>query len=240
MREKRITRDEVYIAQEAFFTGTAAEIVPIREHDGRVIGIGKRGPRKSFQTMYHNQVTGKRTEWPAWLTPGQLTPDPLCSPCHQGKLPVKEAYNGRLLFVCSSQKIIKTLTGCKKEQREVSDYWPSWVGDMVMAQTLFIELKRQDPEAIIDVLAPAWSAPLLDRMPEVNRGIDMPLGHGQTGTGRAQSARQITHSPKATIRPSYCPTPSNPRFIPFWARYCQTHRLERRAALWRAQRYSLA
>ncbi|WP_281646428.1 lipopolysaccharide heptosyltransferase II [Parendozoicomonas sp. Alg238-R29] len=56
---------------------------------------------------------------------------------------------------------------------------PSWVGDMVMAQTLFTTIKNQDSEAIIDVLAPAWSAPLLERMPEVRRGLDMPLGHGK-------------------------------------------------------------
>lgn len=56
---------------------------------------------------------------------------------------------------------------------------PSWVGDMVMAQSLFKELKHLHPNCLIDVLAPAWSKPLLDRMPEVNRGIDMPVGHGQ-------------------------------------------------------------
>src|SRR5690606_21548996 len=44
VREKRITRDEVYIADEAFFTGTAAEVLPIRMLDGRVIGAGQRGP----------------------------------------------------------------------------------------------------------------------------------------------------------------------------------------------------
>lgn len=56
---------------------------------------------------------------------------------------------------------------------------PSWVGDMVMAQSLFKELKRLHPDCSIDVLAPAWSKPLLERMPEVAHGIDMPVGHGQ-------------------------------------------------------------
>ncbi|EGG94330.1 ADP-heptose-lipooligosaccharide heptosyltransferase II [gamma proteobacterium IMCC1989] len=55
---------------------------------------------------------------------------------------------------------------------------PSWVGDMVMAQSLFIRIKEQQPNAIIDVLAPSWSRPIIERMPEVNRAIDMPLGHG--------------------------------------------------------------
>jgi len=56
---------------------------------------------------------------------------------------------------------------------------PSWVGDMVMAQSLFIVLKQQYPGCRIDVLAPAWSLPLLQRMPEVHQTIPMPLGHGQ-------------------------------------------------------------
>ena len=67
VREKRITRDEVYIAKEAFFTGTAAEVLPIREHDGRIIGSGKRGPiTEKLQTMYFDQVSGKREEYPDW------------------------------------------------------------------------------------------------------------------------------------------------------------------------------
>lgn len=60
---------------------------------------------------------------------------------------------------------------------------PSWVGDMVMAQSLFKLLKQQLPDVIIDVLAPAWSLPLLERMPEVHQGIVMPLGHGKLGLG---------------------------------------------------------
>ena len=69
VREKRLTRDEVYIAEEAFFTGTAAEVLPIREHDGRIIGSGKRGPvTAKLQSMYFDQVTGKREQWPEWLS----------------------------------------------------------------------------------------------------------------------------------------------------------------------------
>jgi heptosyltransferase-2 len=60
---------------------------------------------------------------------------------------------------------------------------PSWVGDMVMAQSLFITLKAGDPTCRIDVLAPAWTFPLLDRMPEVSKSIAMPLTHGQLGLG---------------------------------------------------------
>ncbi len=69
VREKRITRDEVYIADEAFFTGTAAEVTPIREVDGRVIGAGRRGPvTERLQTLYFDQVHGRRPEHPDWLT----------------------------------------------------------------------------------------------------------------------------------------------------------------------------
>ena len=56
---------------------------------------------------------------------------------------------------------------------------PSWVGDMVMAQSLFKALKQRFPNSILDVLAPEWSRPIINRMPEVNESISMPLGHGQ-------------------------------------------------------------
>lgn len=58
---------------------------------------------------------------------------------------------------------------------------PAWIGDMVMAQSLYMDLRRRDPDAVIDVLAPGWSAPVLARMPEVRRVVEMPLGHGQFG-----------------------------------------------------------
>jgi len=68
VKEKRITRDEVYVADEAFFCGTAAEVTPIRELDGRVIGSGTRGPiSEKLQTMYFDQVHGRRSENPEWL-----------------------------------------------------------------------------------------------------------------------------------------------------------------------------
>jgi branched-chain amino acid aminotransferase len=68
--ERRITRDEVYIADEAFFTGTAAEVLPIRELDSRVIGSGGRGPiTEKLQSMYFEQVRGQRSAYPEWLTP---------------------------------------------------------------------------------------------------------------------------------------------------------------------------
>lgn len=69
IKEKRITRDEVYVADEAFFTGTAAEVTPIREVDGRAIGSGHRGPiTERLQTLYFDQVHGRREPYPDWLT----------------------------------------------------------------------------------------------------------------------------------------------------------------------------
>jgi heptosyltransferase-2 len=56
---------------------------------------------------------------------------------------------------------------------------PSWVGDMVLAQSLFKTLKIEQPDAIIDIAAPAWTLPLLERMPEVNSAIALPFKHGQ-------------------------------------------------------------
>ncbi len=67
--EKRITRDEVYIADEVFFTGTAAEVTPIREVDNRPIGNGGRGPiTEKLQTMYFDAVHGRSEKHKDWLT----------------------------------------------------------------------------------------------------------------------------------------------------------------------------
>jgi branched-chain amino acid aminotransferase len=70
VREKRISRDEVYIADEAFFTGTAAEVTPIRELDNRAIGAGDRGPvTEQLQTRYFDVVHGLVGSHVDWLTP---------------------------------------------------------------------------------------------------------------------------------------------------------------------------
>lgn len=77
---------------------------------------------------------------------------------------------------------------------------PSWVGDMVMSQSLYKELKQQHPEAQIDVLAPAWCKPILERMPEVSESIEMPVGHGKLclktrySIGKQLNLKSYTHS----------------------------------------------
>ncbi|MBL8419455.1 MAG: branched-chain amino acid transaminase [Dechloromonas sp.] len=68
VQEKRITRDEVYCCDEAFFTGTAAEVTPIRELDGRQIGVGHRGPiTASIQARYFDVVNGRSPQHDGWL-----------------------------------------------------------------------------------------------------------------------------------------------------------------------------
>lgn len=68
--EKRITRDEVYCADEVFFSGTAAEITPIREVDNRQIGSGSRGPvTEKIQSLFFDAVSGKNPKYAHWLSP---------------------------------------------------------------------------------------------------------------------------------------------------------------------------
>ena len=65
---KRITRDDLYIADEVFFTGTAAEVTPIRELDGRTVGTGKRGPlTEKLQSMFFDVVNGRSEKYGHWL-----------------------------------------------------------------------------------------------------------------------------------------------------------------------------
>ncbi|MDW6002205.1 lipopolysaccharide heptosyltransferase II [Vibrio mangrovi] len=77
---------------------------------------------------------------------------------------------------------------------------PSWVGDMVMSQSLYRELKSRHPKSTIDVLAPAWCGPILERMPEVDNAIDMPVGHGDFSLakrwriGRQLASNHYTHA----------------------------------------------
>ena len=87
---------------------------------------------------------------------------------------------------------------------------------MVMAQSLFITLKQQHPLCQIDVLAPAWSLPLLQRMPEVRQAIAMPLGHGQLGlSARYKLGKQLkTHAYDQAI---LLPNSWKSALIPFFA-----------------------
>src|SRR5699024_4604166 len=69
---------------------------------------------------------------------------------------------------------------------------PKWIGDMVMAQSLFKALKRQTPHCTLDVVGPAWATELLGRMPEVDHIIVADIAHGELGLGkRWQLGRQL-------------------------------------------------
>ena len=82
---------------------------------------------------------------------------------------------------------------------------PSWVGDMVMAQSLFAELKNQQADCQIEVLAPAWTAALLDRMPEVNALINSDFKHGELAlNARLKLAKKLrnNHYTHAIVLPN--------------------------------------
>lgn len=96
---------------------------------------------------------------------------------------------------------------------------PSWVGDMVMAQTLFSALKVQHPDCLIDVLAPDWSRPILERMPEVNAALSLPFGHGDLRLGeRRQQGRALQGQYDQSI---VLPNSLKSALIPFWAKIPQ-------------------
>jgi heptosyltransferase-2 len=101
---------------------------------------------------------------------------------------------------------------------------PSWVGDMVMAQALFKLLKARRPETALDVLAPAWSLPIIARMPEIRKGVVLPAGHGEVALrkrwrlGRslkAEGYRQaiiLPRSLKAALIPWFAGIPTRTGF----------------------------
>src|SRR5688572_5294834 len=94
---------------------------------------------------------------------------------------------------------------------------PSWVGDMVMAQSLFMSLRARQPEAAIDVLAPGWSLPLIARMPEVRHGIEMPVGHGEFGFAKL---RRLGHALRSESydRAIVLPRKLKAALVPWFAR----------------------
>ncbi len=94
---------------------------------------------------------------------------------------------------------------------------PSWVGDMVMAQVLFRLLKQLMPEAMIDVIAPGWSQPLLARMPEISRGLTLPVTHGELALKkRFRFGRSLVESKydQAILLPNSFKS----ALVPFWAK----------------------
>ncbi|HSW69507.1 MAG TPA: lipopolysaccharide heptosyltransferase II [Gammaproteobacteria bacterium] len=92
---------------------------------------------------------------------------------------------------------------------------PAWVGDMIMSQCLFKLIKQTDPDVIIDVLAPAWSMPLLARMPEVAESWVMPLSHGKLGLGeRRRLGKSLRDRYQQAI---VLPNSFKSALVPWWA-----------------------
>lgn len=92
---------------------------------------------------------------------------------------------------------------------------PSWVGDMVMAQTLFQCLKQRHPDCCIDVLAPDWSRPILERMPEVRQALSLPFGHGVLDiAGRRKVGRELAGQYDQAI---LLPNSLKSALVPFFA-----------------------
>ena len=93
---------------------------------------------------------------------------------------------------------------------------PSWVGDMVMAQSLFMTLKQRHPDAYLGVLAPGWSLPILERMPEVDEAIALDVGHGEFGWA---TRRDVARSLKGRFdRAIVLPRSWKSALVPFLAR----------------------
>lgn len=128
---------------------------------------------------------------------------------------------------------------------------PAWVGDMVMAQSLFMTLKTRLPGAEVDVVAPGWSGPLLARMPEVREALLLPLGHGEFGwairrrMGRALRERRYTRaivlprSFKAALVPFHARVPVRTGYLgeQRWLLLNDVRRLDARTLPQTAQAY---
>ena len=93
---------------------------------------------------------------------------------------------------------------------------PAWIGDMVMAQSLFMCLKQQYPDCRISVLAPDWTWPLLERMLEVEKGISLEMGHGELRLGMRRALGRSLRSEKFTTA-IVLPNSFKSALIPFHA-----------------------
>ena len=94
---------------------------------------------------------------------------------------------------------------------------PAWVGDMVMAQSLFKAIRSEYPDAVLDVAAPAWSLPVIGRMPEVRKRIALSAGHGQLHlAGRIRTGRSLAG--EAYDRAIVLPRTWKSALIPFFAK----------------------
>jgi heptosyltransferase-2 len=94
---------------------------------------------------------------------------------------------------------------------------PSWVGDMVMSQALFMALHARRPGVVVDVVAPGWSLPLLERMPEVRRGIELDTAHGEFGLRKRRALGRLLRATKYG-QAIVLPRSMKAALVPFFAR----------------------
>ena len=94
---------------------------------------------------------------------------------------------------------------------------PAWVGDMVMTQSLCITLKEQNPDAHIDILAPAWSIPVIERMPQVRRGVELSTVHGELGWKKRRTLAESLRSTGYT-RALVLPRSAKAALVPWFAK----------------------
>lgn len=104
-----------------------------------------------------------------------------------------------------------------KSENKILVIGPAWVGDMVMAQSLFKLLRQQNPGAVIDVVGPPWSVSLAARMPEVRRGIALAAGHGDLALGRRRALGRELRAEGYT-RAIIIPRSFKSALVPFFAR----------------------
>lgn len=93
---------------------------------------------------------------------------------------------------------------------------PAWVGDMVMAQCLFKALQWRNPDVAIDVLAPSWTRPLVDYMPEIRHSLELPIGHDQLKLRTRHAIARKLHS-RRYDQAIILPNSLKSSLIPFWA-----------------------
>lgn len=103
------------------------------------------------------------------------------------------------------------------EEKKILIIGPAWVGDMVMAQSLFKILKARNPQTIIDVIAPSWSQALLERMPEVNHVLELPIAHGELALRKRRLLAKKLRAEKYS-QAIVLPNSFKSALIPYWAK----------------------
>jgi len=140
----------------------------------------------------------------------------------------------------------------QKSQENILVIGPAWVGDMVMAQSLFMCLKENYPGCRISVLAPDWTRPLLERMPEIEKGISLAMGHGELQLGKRRAfgkslrAEQFTtaivlpNSFKSALIPFHADVPKRIAWQGEWRNLLlsDSRRLDKRAFPLMVQRFA--